>query len=288
MEYEPKIIPEGINTAREHPLREFAVLVFGLALVIVVVTGLLAVSMDFLIRYIPLDKENEWFSSEMLTGNNVEAPNTGTPLEAEVEQHLQRLIEQLQQEEKPGYRFTVTLLHDEVPNAFVIPGGHIFVTAGLLDSVESENGLAMVLAHEMGHQYHRHPLRSLGRGIVISLALMAISGTDSGGLVESFVVDTATLTNLGFSREQEREADLLGVDLLIRHYGHANGSSEFFETINKQPKAASEVPGFLSTHPGIDERIAMLRDHIGQVSYPTIPLPGVIGQYLDSTAIKHQ
>ncbi len=284
MEYEPKIVPEGINTSKEHPLREFFILVFGLAAVIVAITGLLALSTDYLMQYIPLEKEHEWFSNEAWIDENVPAPNADTEstLQAEAELYLQQLLERLRQEGKPDYRFTVDLLESEVPNAFVIPGGHIFVTSGLLGSVKSENGLAMVLAHEMGHQYYRHPLRSLGRGVVISLALMVISGVESDALVGRFVGNTAVLTSLGFSREQEREADSLGVELLKQHYGHASGSIEFFETMKAQPEANSDLPGFLSTHPGIDERLELLRDHSQRASGDKTPLPAAIARYLES------
>ena len=281
MEYEPKILPEGINTSREHPLREFFILVFGLAAVIVVITSLLALSADILVQYIPLEKEHEWFSNKILD-ENVPEPRVEASLQAEVERQLQQLVEQLRQTGKPDFRFTVNLLDSEVPNAFVIPGGRIFVTSGLLGSVVSENGLAMVLAHEMGHQYHRHPLRSLGRGVVISLALMAVSGIDNNTLVESFVGSTAVLTTLGFNREQEREADSLAIELLKRHYGHASGSTEFFESMKQQPEADSDLPEFFSTHPGIDERIELLRDYSQRSSGDKTPLPAVIHQYLES------
>jgi Zn-dependent protease with chaperone function len=282
MEYEPKIIPEGINTSREHPMRELFVLVSGLAVVVVVVTSLLAVSTDFLIQYIPLEKENAWFANETFIDAEVTDADSGTLLEVEVEQQLQQLVVKLQDQEKTGYRFTVSLLRSEVPNAFVVPGGQIFVTSGLLETVASENGLAMVLTHEMAHQYHRHPLRSLGRGVVLSLVLMVISGVEGGGLVESFVGNTALLTSLSFSREQEHEADLLGIDLLTKHYGHASGASEFFEAVLERPEADSEMPEFLSTHPGIEGRIDLLRSYGRQSGGDVTPLPEVIGRYLES------
>lgn len=282
MDYEPKIIPEGINTSREHPLREFFVLVSGIVLVIVIVTALLAVSTDFLIQFIPLEKEHEWFSNELPTDANSPVPDSDTLLKTEAEQQLQQIIEKLRDDDKPEYRFTLSLLNSEVPNAFIIPGGHIFVTSGLLKLVNSENGLAMVLAHEMGHQYQRHPLRSLGRGAVIALALMVISGAEFDALVESFVGNAAVLTSLGFSREQELEADSLGIALLTRHYGHASGSAEFFEAIKDLPDADSDPPEFFSTHPAVDERIDLLRAHIRQSSGDKTALPDAIHSYLES------
>ena len=64
MDFEPKIIPEGINTGREHPLREFFVLVGGISLVVVLAVGILAASADYLVGFIPVEKEIEWFAAE--------------------------------------------------------------------------------------------------------------------------------------------------------------------------------------------------------------------------------
>ena len=278
MDYEPKIIPEGINTSREHPLREFFVLVGGISLVVVVLTLVLAASADWLLGYIPVEKENQWFSNEEA------APPTGdeTGPEVEVEAYLQQLGDRLRDPSRPEFRFSFRLIEDSTPNAFVMPGGHIFVTSGLLDVVDSENGLAMVVAHEMAHQYHRHPLRSLGRGVVVSLALVAISGADGSGLAQRFVGSTAVLTQLNFSRAQEREADATGLELLLRLYGHSQGAAEFFTAVRALPLADAEPPVFLSTHPGIDERIEMLRANARKTDGQTTALPALIEDYLET------
>lgn len=72
---------------------------------------------------------------------------------------------------------SVDIVHSEDPKAFVLPGGRIYVTTGLLQLLETENGLAMVLAHEWAHQHLRHPIKGLGKGIVIATALAVITGT---------------------------------------------------------------------------------------------------------------
>lgn len=278
MDYEPKIIPEGINTSSEHPLREFFVLVGGISLVVVALIFVLAASADFLLGYIPVEKENRWFASDGEWASTAERAS----LETEVEAYLQQLSERLRDPSRPEFSFKLRLIEDSAPNAFVMPGGHIFVTSGLLDVVDSENGLAMVVAHEMAHQYHRHPLRSLGRGVVVSLALAAISGADGSDLAQWFVGSTAVLTQLNFSRDQEREADATGLELLLRHYGHSGGAAEFFTAVQALPMADAEPPLFLSTHPGIDERIEMLRASASNHDRQTTALPALIADYLAS------
>jgi predicted Zn-dependent protease len=286
MDYEAKTIPEGINTSKEHPLRELAILLGGISMVIIIVTSLLALSTDYLIQYIPVEKENQWFANDALAGLQAGKPASNSTLAANVEAQLQQIIEQLRPGDKPDFRFTVKLLESDVPNAFIVPGGHIFVTSALLQQVESENGLAMVLAHEMGHHYHRHPLRGLGRALVISLALMVISGTDNDSLVQGFVGNTVLLTSLSFNRDQEREADNLGVELLVKRYGHASGASEFFESMKGQPESSLETPEFMESHPGVGERIDMLQQRSRQSSGEKTSLADVVVEYRAKKAKK--
>lgn len=286
MKYDPKTIPEGINTSREHPLKEFIILVVGLTTVITIVITLLAYSTDFLIQYIPIEKENEWFSEDTFQLNGQE-PEDENVAAAEIEQYLQQLIHQLQRTNQQEYQFSISLINDDTPNAFIIPGGHIYVTTGLLENVKSENGLSMVLAHEMGHHYHRHPLRSAGRGIVITLAILIISGTESDGIAQSLISETALLTSLNFSREQEREADTVSIELLRKHYGHTQGATEFFESIHRNPDLDSDTPVFMSTHPGVEERITTLRGTTTSQGQLT-PLPEFISLYLENNSETRQ
>lgn len=282
MDYEPKAIPEGINASPEHPLKEFAVLVSALALILTLLTTLLVISADYLVGFIPVEQEYRWFSADRIMQAVDTDDGEHNRHRAQVESYLAELIDKLRDDQRPEFDFSVKLLREDTPNAFVMPAGNIVVTDGLLRMVDSENGLAMVLAHEMAHQYYRHPLRGLGRGVVISLALLVVGGFGDSGIADSFVGTTSNLTQLGFSREQEREADALGIELLVARYGHAGGSAEFFLSIRDQPEYESELPDFLSTHPNTDERIEFLLNHRSSGIGETKPLPPFVGEYLDS------
>jgi len=281
MKYTPKTIPEGINTPTEHPLREFALLTSGViaaVLLLVLAAGLLS---DYLVRFIPVEKENEWLSGHV----SVQHENENvSPERRSLESYLQTLVEQLGDDEHRNFLFTVRVIDEAAPNAFVMPGGHIYITSGLLPMVSSENALAMVLGHEIAHQYHRDPIRSLGRGIVIMLALVAVSGADAGGLVQSFVADAANIGQLAYSREQEADADATGVELVMRRYGHAVGASEFFRALDDNRVYDSATPFFLRTHPGTKDRIDFLRRYEMERQGPLTPLPGVVGDYVAACA----
>jgi beta-barrel assembly-enhancing protease len=278
MKYTPKTIPEGINTSTEHPLREFALLTSGViaaVLLLILVASLLS---DYLVRFIPVEKENEWLSGHVMRQSDDDEPVS--PERQALEAYLQTLVVQLGDDEHRNYIFTTRVIEEPTPNAFVMPGGHIFVTSGLLSMVSSENALAMVLGHEMAHQYHRDPIRSLGRGIVIVLALVAISGAEAGDLVQSFIANAANIGQLAYSREQEADADETGVELVMRHYGHAQDVSEFFRALDDSRVYDSHTPFFLRTHPGTAKRIEFLRRYEMQRQGPLQPLPGVVGNYL--------
>ena len=102
-------------------------------------------------------------------------------------------------EEYADHHFQVEIADMYDANAFAVPGGHIVVTRGLFSSIESENGLSMVLAHEMAHHYERHPLRSTGRGLVVSLFSTHDTSADGSSFLQGFLGKTASITNLAFS-----------------------------------------------------------------------------------------
>ncbi|MFT5658275.1 MAG: putative Zn-dependent protease [Gammaproteobacteria bacterium] len=264
MKYEASVIPEGINSTNENPLKELLLLVSGAVAVIALLIYLVAFLSDFLIGFISTEMEASWFRNQSLDLSlySAQLDENDLPLEhqfEDLELYLTRLISRLKTQDGQDFQFSVTIFAHHEPNAFIIPGGHIFVSDALFQNVESENGLAMVMAHEMAHQYERHPIRSLGRGVLIRVALGAVLGTEATDWLSSLFFEAATIGQLAFSREQEREADRIAVDILIAHYGHALGSDEFFRNINAKADSSSAIPEFYQSHPGTAERIQLLK-----------------------------
>lgn len=280
MRYEAKTIPEGINTSKENPLKEFFLLVGGAALIITCIIMLALYASDYLVKYIPIEAEQRWFSSENFSNTFSSESEMIDQERIDVENYLQDLTDKLQDEQHKRFSFKVRLVDDDIPNAFITPGGNIFITLGLLKTVSSENALAMVLGHEMGHQYHRHPIRSAGRGIIFVLAFLALSGFEGNEIAQSFIGNTASIANLAFSRDQEREADHTGAQLIIKQYGHALDASQFFQQMNKMEEQHSNIPVFLRSHPGTEERIELLNTYEDKASGEISPLPAFVTQYL--------
>lgn len=167
------------------------------------------------------------------------------------------------------------------PNAAATLGGHIFVLEGLLRTLDSENSLAMVLAHELAHCINRDPLRSVGRGLLLDIALSSAGG---GGLAGS------QLLMRRYSREQEAAADRDALLALNAHYGHVGGATRLFEVLRPvDPKSRPEARGpmreVLSTHPAIDRRIEAIRASAAENGWPargTRPYPEEVAAALGS------
>jgi predicted Zn-dependent protease len=157
----------------------------------------------------------------------------------------------------------VQLVKNEEVNALALPGGHIVVFSALVKQAESENELAMVLAHELGHFAHRDHLKRLGRGLGLTVAAMLVFGEDSA--ISRLMSNLFLVTESSYSRQQEADADRFGLELLVNSYGHAGGAIDFFARVGK--KAGRRAPYLLASHPHPDDRIEELQSLIRENGY---------------------
>lgn len=166
-----------------------------------------------------------------------------------------------------AYHFAVADM--EVPNAFALPGGWIYVSRGLLVLTNSEAELANVLGHEIGHVAARHAAsreaHSIGAGLlsvmgsVVSAATLGVGA----GIGQLFQIAGAGAI-ASYSRGQERQADEIGQDLAAVSGWDPEALSRFLETLEIDSEAIgepSQLPGFLSSHPLTGDRIAKSAQH---------------------------
>lgn len=149
-------------------------------------------------------------------------------------------------------RLKVRLLSAQHLNAFALPNGSIYVNAGLVARFENEAQLATVLAHEGAHFIHRHSLQQAER--VRSAAAFALVVAMLG---VPLVGDIVALSSMfGYSREHEREADVIGYQRLVAAGYSARESIRTFEHLQGEIKAADiKEPFFFASHPRLQERI---------------------------------
>jgi len=157
--------------------------------------------------------------------------------------------------EKWPYHFHV--VNQKEINAFALPGGPIFVNVGTIQAADNEAQLAGVIAHEISHVVQRHGTRAATKQMAAQLPLAAIGGILGGGTLGhmatqgiSFGIGSYFLKN---SREAEKEADLLGTDILYDTGYDPHAMAQFFEKIKQQ--GGSPSMQFLSDHPDPGNRV---------------------------------
>jgi Zn-dependent protease with chaperone function len=249
----------NVNVSPTHPLKEFAILAGGLLAIVVGVYLALGLAVDLVVPHISMNLEKK------LAGAFVER-FAQTDETAETTRSIQALVDRLQARcASLPYTITVHVQPSPAVNAAALPGGHILVFSGLLAEMRSENELAFVLAHELGHFAHRDHLRGLGRAVVLMAASTMLFGADNS--VSDMIGQGMVLTELSFSRKQETQADEFALEALYCLYGHVAGATAFFEKI---PEAAD--PGrfghYFASHPENRRRIRHLEDLTRARDYP--------------------
>lgn len=283
LEYSNPEIPEGINTSKTHPLKEFLWLTGGVMAAIFALVFILILFADSLTAYIPFSVEQKI----SLTG--IEASTEEGPLSDYLQSLADRIV---QAEDLPeDMKITIHYLDDDTVNAFATLGGHVFFFRGLLEKLPNENALAMLMAHEIAHIKHRHPVRSLGRGVIIGLALSVISTAAGDAIIENFLGKTGYLTILKYSRDMEAQADETAIQALKSVYGHLGGADELFKILQKEA-GRLEPPVFFSTHPLTEDRIYEIKIHTSK--HPTqdfsdiTPLPRGFEKWIEEKNEKEE
>ena len=176
-----------------------------------------------------------------------------------------------------GYDFLFFAVREPTLNAFALPGGFIGMHSGLVLAAQSESELASVLSHEIGHVSQRHIARMIGAqkqdsllplaGILIGL-LAARSSPDLAAASMMGGTGLAVQRQLGFSRDAEREADRVGLQILRTAGFEASGMVNFFGRLQTASRNANDsAPAYLRTHPVTTERIADIEARIRNETY---------------------
>ncbi len=249
MSYENPQIPEGINDSDRRPLLNFLRLVAAAVALLAAAAAALVLLADRLTPLVPFRYEVG------VTQGLFSRPGAQGPIEP----YLRELGARLARLQGLPEGMTITVHYDEAPvvNAFATLGGHVVLYQGLLEAVADENALAMVIAHEIAHVRHRHPIASVGRSAALGFLLMVAGADSGGGFVQAAISHGGVITMLSFSRAQEAQADATALETLQRAYGHVAGADDFFRRMLQQ-SARRQPPRFLSSHPLTGERIEAL------------------------------
>ena len=165
--------------------------------------------------------------------------------------------------ERPALPWSFKLVDDPMVNAFALPGGFIFITRGIMASLNSEAELAGVIGHEIGHVTARHSASQMSRqqfqqiglgvGSILSSDVASVAGVLSAGL---------GLLNLSYSRGDESQSDELGVRYMSRAGYDPNALVGVFQTLALAGGGGGSVPGWATTHPDPVNREEDIREII--------------------------
>jgi predicted Zn-dependent protease len=249
LKFENPPLPEGINNTERHPLVDLGKLFAGTLALAAVLFGALFVAANVLTPLIP-------FRYEEKLVDGLFKPKSANP---QVESYLQNLADRLGRAEGLPADVHVRLHYEDSPevNAFATVGGHIVVLRGLIEKMPHENALALVIAHEVAHVRHRHPVAAIGRAAALGIALSVFSEAGAKA-AQSAVSKGGVLTLLSFTRSQEEEADATALAAVASVYGHVAGADSFFRSMLAEARPGGDVPLFLSSHPLTPARIDAL------------------------------
>jgi predicted Zn-dependent protease len=190
--------------------------------------------------------------------------NVGAKLTAAVKQYMQQngmeaLIE--------GYQWQYNVLVSEEVNAWCMPGGQIAFYEGIMPICQDDQGVAVVMGHEIAHAVARHGNERMSQQLVIQLGGVALSEalstqkeTTQQLALLAFGVGSTLGIVLPYSRTHELEADELGLYFMAMAGYDPRGAPAFWERMQKQGGAG--MPEFLSTHPDPEHRIVDLQKHM--------------------------
>ncbi|MDP2905217.1 MAG: Maf and M48 domain-containing protein [Candidatus Omnitrophota bacterium] len=161
------------------------------------------------------------------------------------------------------YEFDV--IEDPEVNAFSLPGGYVYINSGLIEKIDSDDELAGVIGHEVGHIVARHSIKRLQGSQLYTLLMVLASQAPSSGEVATAADAAITQLMLGYSREDELLADQLGARYLKKSGYNPQAMVTFLEKLQKIGKKRPLQPiNYYKTHPYVPDRIRVVREELGQ------------------------
>jgi len=163
-----------------------------------------------------------------------------------------------------NFQWEFNLIQSKEVNAWCMPGGKVAVYSGILPITQTDAGLATVLAHEIGHAIAHHAAERISQQMIaqgVGGLLGSGSNSSSSSVINQLYGIGTPLVLLGYSRNQESEADRLGLTFMAMAGYDPNEALSFWQRMMKQSQGNS-TPAFLSDHPSDAQRIADIQAHI--------------------------
>jgi predicted Zn-dependent protease len=209
------------------------------------------------------------YTQELQKASQTGKLNTDPALTARVRHVSERLIPvtAVFRRDAPGWKWEINTLKTDDMNAYAMPGGKIMVYSGLVEKLNlTDAELAAVIGHEISHALREHTRERVSRAYAQQLALAGVAvvtGAGAGSLDLANQVASVTF-QLPHSREQEAEADVMGLELMARAGYNPHAAVSVWQKMMSAPQGGGS-PEFLSTHPSSSNRIAELQARMPKV-----------------------
>jgi predicted Zn-dependent protease len=191
---------------------------------------------------------------------------------------------------RPALPYEFTAVSDPEVNAFALPGGKICITRGLLARLESVDGMANVMGHEVGHVTARHAVGHYNRQILATavtvgaMVYMGTSDSDYRGLIGLGAIVGTQLALAHYSREQERQSDDLGIDYAVKAGYSPRGMIETQKVLlSLQEKEPGAVQRLFASHPMSAERLAKAEQQVAALPPEVRDRPLRTNEYQSAT-----
>lgn len=190
-----------------------------------------------------------------------------------VDEYVNRVGQNLVRNSDARVPFTIKVIDSDQVNAFALPGGFFYVNSGLILHADEESELAGVMAHEIAHVCARHGTKQQTKGDIMQLAsipaMIFIPYSWAGYAMYEGMNLAIPMTFLKFSRDDEREADYLGLQYMYKAGYDPNSFISFFEKVEAlEKKQPGTIPKYFSTHPPTPDRIAAAQKEIAEILPP--------------------
>ena len=210
--------------------------------------------------------------AEFLKSAKLSTDQQQTRMVRAVGEKIQRAVEQYfaakkMSSELKGYQWEFNLVEDSAVNAWCMPGGKVVVYTGILPVAKDENGLAVVMGHEIAHAVANHGNERMSQGLLTQMGGLALAKAleekpqqTQDLFLAAFGIGAQIGVLLPYSRLHESEADHLGLIFMAMAGYDPQGAVDFWTRMAAQSQGA--LPEFLSTHPSDETRIKKLRELI--------------------------
>lgn len=185
-----------------------------------------------------------------------------------IAEYVNRIGQNLVRNSDAKVPFTIKVIDAEEINAFALPGGFFFVNNGVITAADNEAEMAGVMAHEIAHVAARHGMKQATKGDLLnyaSIPMMIFLGGWTGYGIRQAMSIAVPMGFLKFSRGDEAEADMLGLQYLYKTGYDPNSFVDFFEKVQSQEKRKpGSMSKLFSSHPPTDDRIKSAQKNIEQ------------------------